>query len=186
MRSPNARMQRLMRIRIRDFRFANGFTQEEMAEHLRLMPEDYEALENGKAEFSAVTLASTLLSLKYIWCVQKSPQRRICLKPTVTMFWRFAVPCLIFYSGPCLILYSLLGLVCAIVPAIFTVFCGPYGNLRQIEMPPYRRTTAVRKTRLIVYRRYFACKCVCALEFRLSGEVALACLYIGFEPFSII
>ena len=43
MRSPNARMQRLMRIRIRDFRFANGFTQEEMAEHLRLMPEDYEA-----------------------------------------------------------------------------------------------------------------------------------------------
>ena len=51
MRSPNARMQRLMRIRIRDFRFANGFTQEEMAEHLRLMPEDYEALENGKAEF---------------------------------------------------------------------------------------------------------------------------------------
>lgn len=34
MRSPNARMQRLMRIRIRDFRFANGFTQEEMAEHL--------------------------------------------------------------------------------------------------------------------------------------------------------
>lgn len=49
MRSPNARMQRLMRIRIRDFRFANGFTQEEM--------EDYEALENGKAEFSAVTLA---------------------------------------------------------------------------------------------------------------------------------
>ena len=38
MRSPNARMQRLMRIRIRDFRFANGFTQEEMAEHLRLMP----------------------------------------------------------------------------------------------------------------------------------------------------
>ena len=57
MRSPNARMQRLKRIRIRDFRFANGFTQEEMAEHLRLMPEDYEALENGKAEFSAVTLA---------------------------------------------------------------------------------------------------------------------------------
>lgn len=90
------------------------------------------------------------------------------------------------YSGLCLILYSLLGLVCAIVPAIFTVFCGPYGNLRQIEMPPYRRTTAVRKTRLIVYRRYFACKCVCALEFRLSGEAALACLYIGFEPFSII
>ena len=113
-------------------------------------------------------------------------QRRICLKPTVTMFWRCAVPCLIFYSVPCLILYSLLGLVCAIVPAIFTVFCGPYGNLRQIEMPPYRRTMAVRKTRLIVYRRYFACKCVCALEFRLSGEVALACLYIGFEPFSII
>lgn len=57
MRSPNARMQRLMRICIRDFRFANGFTQEEMAEHLRLLPEDYEALENGKAEFSAVTLA---------------------------------------------------------------------------------------------------------------------------------
>lgn len=57
-------------------------------------------------------------------------------------------------------------------------------------MPPYRRTTAVRKTRLIVYRRYFACKCVCALEFRLlefrlSGEAALACLYIGFEPFII-
>ena len=57
MRSPNARMQRLMRICIRDFRFANGFTQEEMAEQLRLLPEDYEALESGKAEFSAVTLA---------------------------------------------------------------------------------------------------------------------------------
>lgn len=42
---------------IRDFRFANGFTQEEMAEQLRLLPEDYEALESGKAEFSAVTLA---------------------------------------------------------------------------------------------------------------------------------
>ena len=49
MRSPNARMQRLMRICIRDFRFANGFTQEEMAEQLRLLPEDYEALESGKA-----------------------------------------------------------------------------------------------------------------------------------------
>lgn len=40
MRSPNARMQRLMRICIRDFRFANGFTQEEMAEQLRLLPSD--------------------------------------------------------------------------------------------------------------------------------------------------
>lgn len=94
--------------------------------------------------------SSFLLSLKYIWCMQKSPQRRICLKPTVTMFWRFAMPCLIFYSGPCLILYSLLGLglrYCA--GYIFTVFCGPYGNLRQIKMPPYRCTTAVRKTQLI-------------------------------------
>ena len=57
MRSPNTRMQRLMRICVRDFRFTNGFTLEKMAEHLRLSPEDYEALENGDAEFSAVTLA---------------------------------------------------------------------------------------------------------------------------------
>lgn len=56
MRSPNARMQRLMRICVRDFRFTNGFTLEKMAEHLKLLPEDYEALENGEAEFSAVTL----------------------------------------------------------------------------------------------------------------------------------
>jgi hypothetical protein len=49
-------MQRLMRICVRDFRFTNGFTLEKMAEHLKLLPEDYEALENGEAEFSAVTL----------------------------------------------------------------------------------------------------------------------------------
>lgn len=49
MRSPNARMQRLMRIRIRDFRFANGFTQEEMAEHLRLMPEGLRSVRKRKS-----------------------------------------------------------------------------------------------------------------------------------------
>ena len=43
MRSPNARMQRLMRICVRDFRFTNGFTLEKMAEHLKLLPEDYKS-----------------------------------------------------------------------------------------------------------------------------------------------
>ena len=95
-------------------------------------------------------ITSTLLSVSTMGACRNRPQRRTCLKPTVTyvLAVRGASSDILFWALPDFVFIAWIGL-CYCAGYIFTVFCGPYGNLRQIEMPPYRRMTAVRKTRLI-------------------------------------